>query len=237
MTLTLVSVYPDLLGTYGDSGNVVVLQRRLAWRGIPVTVVTTSARDPLPTSGDLYVLGGSEDDHQSLALERLRASAGLSTALDAGAHVFGVCAGLQLLGESIRDVHGVEHPGLGLLDVTTYRLPHRVVGEVVGDFTQAPGLPALTGFANHGSGSRLGPTAQPLARIRSGAGNDGADVTAGSQEGAVQGRVVATYLHGPVLARNPAFADWLLERVVGEPLEPLAAGPAEALHDERVRSS
>jgi CobQ-like glutamine amidotransferase family enzyme len=232
MTVTIVSVYPELLGTYGDSGNVLVLRRRLAWRGIDVEVVTTRVGDPLPTDADLYVLGGSEDDHQSRALEGLRRS-GFADAVAAGAHVFAVCAGLQLLGHSMRDVAGTSRDGMGLLDLTTSRLPRRVVGEVVADFVD-PALPPLTGFANHGGGSELGPAARPLARTRSGSGNDG---TVGSGEGAVQGTIVATYLHGPVLARNPAFADWLLERAVGERLEPLPEGPCVALHDERVRQS
>jgi CobQ-like glutamine amidotransferase family enzyme len=228
----IVSVYPELLGTYGDVGNVRVLERRLAWRDIPVEVVTVPVRDPLPVSGDLYVLGGSEDDNQARALEGLRQSP-FRQAVDAGAHVFGVCAGLQLLGTSLTDVRGVETAGLGLLDVSSKRLPRRVLGEVVADFRDpAAELPPLTGFANHGGGTTLGPAAQPLATARRGRGNEG---TEQGPEGAIQDRVVTTYLHGPVLARNPAFADWLLARALGHALEPLASDPSVALHDERVR--
>lgn len=231
MAFTLISVYPELLGTYGDVGNVLVLRRRLAWRGIPVEVVVVSAADPLPTSGDLYVLGGSEDEHQIRAQEGLQAS-GLCAAVDRGAHVFAVCAGLQLLGHSMRATSGAERPGLGLLDLTTDRLHRRVIGEVVADVVAAPGLPLLTGFANHRGGSRLGPAARPLARTRGDLSNEG---TVNSAEGAVQGNVVATYLHGPVLARNPSLADWLLERALGEPLAPLEEGRCLQLHDEGVR--
>lgn len=227
----IVSVYPELLGTYGDLGNVLVLERRLAWRGIAVEVVTVSARDPLPASGDLYVLGGSEDDNQARALEGLRASP-ILTAVDRGATVFGVCAGLQLLGAAMTDGDGVRTEGLGLLDVSTVRGDRRVLGEVVAGFGEAPELPALTGFANHAGATRLGPAARPLATTTRGRGNDG---TEGAPEGAIQGNVVATYLHGPVLARNPAFADWLLERALGRRLEPLVPDPAVRLHDERVR--
>lgn len=231
-SFVIVSVFPELLGTYGDVGNVQVLERRLAWRGIATEVVTVPVSKPLPVSGDLYVLGGSEDENQARALEGLRESA-LPRAVATGAHVFGVCAGLQLLGTTLTGVDGVEGAGLGLLDVTTRRLPSRVLGEVVADFDgAAAGLPQLTGFANHRGGSTLGADAHALATTRWGGGNDGNDQ---SPEGAVQGRIVTTYLHGPVLARNPAFADWLLERALGRSLEPLASDPAIALHDDRVR--
>ena len=144
---------------------------------------------------------------------------------------FGVCAGLQVLGRSFRDADGTAHEGLGLLDVTTTRLARRVVGEVVAAFGDDVDLPLLTGFANHGGGTEIGAGARPLATTTTGRGNDG---TFSGPEGAVQGNVVTTYLHGPVLARNPAFADWLLERVIGTALTPLPQGPAEALHRQRI---
>ena len=228
--LRIVSVFPELFGTYGDVGNVLVLQRRLAWRGLPVEIVNVSVGEAFPTSGDLYVFGGSEDEAQERALQALRTSRLVET-VDAGAHVFGVCAGLQVLSRSFGVGDGAVHEGLGLLDATTTRLAQRVVGEVVAAFPADRGLPLLTGFANHGGCTVLGPAAQPLGTTVLGRGNDG---ELGGPEGAVQGRVVSTYLHGPVLARNPAFADWLLERVLGAPLEALPVGPAEALHAERT---
>ena len=228
--LTIVSVFPELFGTYGDVGNVLVLERRLAWRGIPVEVVPVSVAQPFPTSGDLYVFGGSEDEAQERALVALRSSHLIQT-VEAGAHLFGVCAGLQVLGRTFQGGDGEVHEGMGLLDATTTRLDRRVVGEVVAVFNEQIGLPRLTGFANHGGGTELGLGASPLAKTVAGRGNDGLP---GGPEGAVQGRVVTTYLHGPVLARNPAFADWLLERVLGTPLEPLPPGPSEALHAERT---
>lgn len=228
---TIVSVYPELLGTYGDAGNVIVLERRLAWRRIPVEVVRVGVSEALPAHGDLYVLGGSEDDNQNRALEALRSSS-LAQAVAAGAHVFGVCAGLQLLGRTMTDERGRVREGLGMLDIDTTRLRRRAVGDVVASFPAPAGLPVLTGFANHGGGTTLGAAATALAMVTSGRGNTGA--SRGDAEGAVQGNVVTTYLHGPVLARNPAFADWLLQRASGLALDPLPAGPPEALHDERV---
>lgn len=226
----IVSVFPELLGTYGDGGNVQVLERRLAWRGRAVEVEVVPLSSAVPDGGDLYVLGGGEDSAQVLALEALRDGA-LTRAAGAGALVFGVCAGLQLLGHSFTGADGVQRDGLGLLDAVTTRLAHRVVGDVVADVDRSLGLPPLNGFANHGGGTALGPLAVPLAVTTSGRGNDG---STGGGEGALQGAVVATYLHGPVLARNPALADWLLSRVVDDPLEPLPPGVAEALHRERT---
>jgi CobQ-like glutamine amidotransferase family enzyme len=227
----IISVFPELLGTYGDVGNVTVLERRLAWRGIDAEVVTVGVEEPLPRGGDIYVFGGSEDDNQARALVALRSSHLLDT-VAGGAHLFAVCAGLQMLGRTVTGLDGVRVEGLGLLDAETSRIDKRVVGEVVAVAEEVV-LPPLTGFANHGGGTVLGPAARPLGRTIVGRGNEG---TTGGPEGAVQGTVVATYLHGPVLARNPAFADWLLERVTGLTLEPLPAGPAEALHDTLVRA-
>lgn len=224
--LRIASVLPDLLGTYGDGGNVRVLERRVAWRGHPVEVVTVLVGQAVPAEVDLYVLGGGEDEAQVTALAALRASP-LVRAVDSGAHVFGVCAGLQLLGEWFQGTDDVVHEGLGIIDAVTERLPERVVGEVVATFDPALGLPALTGFANHGGGTILGPRAAALATTVQGGGNDG---RVGGAEGAMQGRAVASYLHGPVLARNPALADWLLARVLGVALDPLPDGPPERLH-------
>lgn len=228
--LRIVSVFPDLLGTYGDGGNVRVLAQRLTMRGVPVDVVSVPLTCEVPADGQLYVLGGGEDDAQVQALQSLRAGQ-LSAAVERGAHVLAVCAGLQLLGTAFTGADAVRHEGLGLLDAETTRLPARVVGDVIGQFSAELGLPALNGFSNHGGGTVLGPAARPLATVTKGFGNDG---TARSAEGALQGTIVASYLHGPLLARNPALADWLLEQVLDRELPPLPAGPPEALHAERT---
>ena len=229
--LRIVSVFPELLGTYGDGGNIMVLGQRLAWRGVPHEVVTVALDEPVPCSGDLYVLGGGEDDAQLVALTALRRSSGLTQALDVGAHVFGVCAGLQLLGQRFDTATGTAYDGLGVLDAVTTRLTRRAVGEVAAEFDAELGLPTLTGFENHAGATTLGPAARPLATVTRGTGN-GADGSRG--EGALQGRVVATYLHGPVLARNPALADLLLSRALGRPLDELDPGPHELLRRQRL---
>lgn len=237
--LRIAVLYPELLGTYGDSGNILVLARRLAWRGLAAEVVRVHLGEPVPRGCDLYVLGGGEDDAQTVALDGLRRGGGLAGAVADGAHVFAVCAGLQLLGTSFRTGDGTSAAGLGLLDLSTDRLARRAVGEVLVAPDATLGLPLLTGFENHGGATRLGPAASPLGTVRRGTGNDGTSHggPAPRLEGAMQGRIVATYLHGPVLARNPALADLLLQRAFGCPLPSLRLTAVERLRSERLAGS
>lgn len=228
--LRLVSLYPDLLGTYGDVGNLQVLEARARWRGIEVETTVVHRQDPAPAGGDIYLLGGGEDLAQEGAADRLRRNPGIGfrRAVDAGAAVFAVCAGYQVLGQTYTDAHGGALPGLGLLDVTTDRGTPRAVGEML---AQPVGLelPTLTGYENHGGRTTLGPDAVPLGRTLVGIGNSEAQGT----DGVRRGRVVGTYLHGPALARNPALADLLLNWVVGT-LPPLDDELVEQLRRERL---
>ena len=212
--LRLVWVYPDLLSTYGDRGNLIVLERRARLRGIEVEPVFVNSDEPVPRDGDIYLLGGGEDLPQVLAARRLRADGGLAHAADRGAVVFAVCAGYQLLGTEFAGADGEPAAGLGILDIGSGRGDRRAVGEIVADVDPALGVPELTGFENHQGVTRLGPDAVPLAQVSVGIGNgDGT-------EGAHAGRVLGTYLHGPALVRNPGLADLLLGWVTG-PLRPL----------------
>jgi CobQ-like glutamine amidotransferase family enzyme len=220
-------VFPSLLGTYGDGGNASVLAQRLRWRGIAAETVDVEIDQPLPAEADVYVLGGGEDTAQTLAVSRL-ADGALARAAAAGKPVFAVCAGFQILGTTFLDGQGRVHPGLGLIDATTDRLPGtRAVGELLGHPVVAGLTEPLTGYENHGGRTVLGPDARPLAEVREGIGN-GTGV-----DGAVQGSVVATYLHGPALARNPALADWILRQVVGE-LAPIDDSEEQELRRERL---
>jgi CobQ-like glutamine amidotransferase family enzyme len=227
--ISIAGLFPELLGTYGDGGNADVLSQRLRWRGLEVETVTVAAGEPVPDSCDLYVLGGGEDGPQTLAAEELAASGALGRAVDRGAAVLAVCAGFQILGTSFVGPDGGAHAGLGLLDCTTRRgAGRRRVGEIVVKPEAFP-LPQLTGYENHQGVTRLGSGSRPLGRVVSGSGNDGGD----RSEGAVSGKVVGTYLHGPVLARNPAVADLLLSWIVGT-LAPLDDTEVEELRDERL---
>jgi CobQ-like glutamine amidotransferase family enzyme len=230
-TVRIVHVYPTILGLYGDRGNALVLAHRARRRGFSTEVLEVAHGQAIPVDGDVYVLGGGEDVAQIAATDGLRSDGGLARALDDGAALLAVCAGLQVLGETFT-ASGSQIEGLGLLDVTTGRREVRAVGELVADPVGLPGLAILTGFENHGGATTLGPRAVPLARVVSGVGNGDGSGT----EGAVQGRVVATYLHGPVLARNPALADHLLAMRLG-PLEPLSDPTVDRLRAERLASA
>jgi lipid II isoglutaminyl synthase (glutamine-hydrolysing) len=220
-------LFPSVLGTYGDGGNATVLTERLRLRGIAAQTVPVGIDEDVPGQVDLYVLGGGEDSAQTLAVSRLRHGV-LSQAVDSATPVFAVCAGFQILGETFLDGEGTVHAGLGLLDCRTDRLPgSRAVGELLGDAT-AVGVGTVTGYENHGGRTVLGPAARPFAAVRTGVGNGDAGA-----DGAVQGSVVATYLHGPALARNPALADHLLSAVCGE-LEPLDDLEVNELRQERL---
>jgi CobQ-like glutamine amidotransferase family enzyme len=218
--LRLVWVYPDLLSTYGDRGNLLVLERRARLRGLDVESVLVNADQPVPRQGDIYLMGGGEDLPQILAARRLRADGGLAAAARDGAVVFAVCAGYQLLGTEFGDEESQPVPGLEILNISSGRGQRRGVGEILADVSPALGVPRLTGFENHQGVTRLGPGVTPLAKVVTGVGNgDGT-------EGACAGRVIGTYLHGPVLVRNPGLADLLLTWAAG-PLPPVPAGDEE----------
>ena len=196
-SVRLVWVYPDLLSTYGDRGNLLVLERRARLRGFAVDSVSVHADQAVPRQGDIYLMGGGEDLPQILAARRLRADGGLAAVASAGAVVFAVCAGYQLIGAEFGGVDGQPVAGLEILDTRSGRGEHRGVGEIIADVDPELGVPRLTGFENHQGVTTLGPDARPLARVMVGVGNgDGT-------EGAYRGRVLGTYLHGPALVRNP----------------------------------
>jgi lipid II isoglutaminyl synthase (glutamine-hydrolysing) len=230
-------VYPELLGTYGDRGNAEVLAWRAARRGLAAEVVEVPAGEPVPPSLDLYVLGGGEDAAQAIAARLLRSAAGdgLRRAADQGRVLLAVCGAFQLLGRVYHDGGGRDIAGLGLLDLETTAGSPRLVGEVV---TMSREGELLTGFENHGGRSVLGPGVEPLGRVLRGGGNNGRDAT----EGARQGAVVGTYLHGPVLARNPALADLLLRQALERrgrrlgPLRPVGRDRAADLHLARLQA-
>ena len=214
--LRLVWVYPDLLSTYGDRGNLLVLERRARLRGIATESVLVDSDQPVPRQGDIYLMGGGEDLPQILAARRLRADGGLAAAAASGAAVLAVCAGYQLIGWEFAGEEGQPLPGLEIADIRSGRGERRAVGEVLAEVDPELGVPRLTGFENHQGVTRLGAGVRPLARVTAGVGNgDGT-------EGAFAGHVLGTYLHGPALVRNPGLADLLLG---------WAAGPLPELSD------
>ncbi len=228
-TLRVCALYPDLLNIYADRGNLLVLERRCAWRGIGFELAGRGLGDPLdPDAHDLFYIGGGQDRDQQLCATDLLATkrAALHAAAARDAVVLGICGGYQLLGHAY-ELDGEHIEGVGLLDVHTTREPGpRLIGNVavevslgsVGEAqTDRPGR-VLAGFENHGGRTRLGADAQPLGRVLSGHGNDGRS----GLEGARRANTIGTYLHGPLLPKNVWFADWLIAAALGVRLEQLA---------------
>lgn len=225
--LRIVWIYPDLLSTYGDQGNALVLESRARLRGINAEVVHVRSADPVPESGDIYLIGGGEDRPQILAAERLRRDGGLHRAIARGAAMLAVCAGYQIMGSTFGGEEGQPVDGIGLLDIASSRGPSRAVGELAAEVDAALNLPTLTGFENHMGITHLGPGVKPLSKVLSGIGNGN------GFEGCYAGHVVGTYLHGPALARNPALADLLLTWAAGD-LAPLDDTRYNQLRQERL---
>ncbi|QGU06240.1 cobyric acid synthase [Corynebacterium occultum] len=242
-------ILPDVLGTYGDDGNALVLRQRARMRGISAEIQTVKLNEPVPSSLDVYCIGGGEDTAQILAAEHLIKDQGLVRAARAGRPILAICAGLQILGDSFR-AGGRVVDGVGLIDATTVSLDTRAIGESQSVPTGA-GITAeltepLSGFENHMGSTLLGGDAQPLGKVTRGMGNcdtyNAADIAGDYKqkdaEGAVQGSVIATYMHGPVLARNPQLADLLLAQAMGiklAELEPLEIESVARLRKERVK--
>ena len=227
MRIRVGHLYPEYLNIYADRGNIAVLAERARVRGHELEIAPIGLGGALSgTAIDLFYIGGGQDREQALVANDLvtKASA-LREAADGGAPVLGVCGGYQLLGRSYRDTSGVELPGIGLLPLRTVAGERRMIGDVLLECELEPSeRRTLAGFENHAGRTRLDPGAEPLGRVLSGFGNDGES----GYEGCRKGRVIGTYLHGPLLPRNPWLADWLLSQALahrtgGEPapLEPL----------------
>jgi CobQ-like glutamine amidotransferase family enzyme len=229
--LAILNAFPLLSQAQGDEGNARVLAYRAGLRGIEATVASFHDPGPLPPA-DLYVVGGLEDEEHTELATRLRAGE-LADRVREGAAVLAVNAGYQVLGRRFQAAAGVHYDGLGLLDVVS-TWGDLAEGPVVTRPNPALGLPVMSGYECHHGRTELGPGLRPLAPLELGVGNGDGDDDAVAAEGAVWGRVVGTYLHGPVLARNPELADLLLAWALGRRLEPAAAGRAGELREQRI---
>jgi hypothetical protein len=232
-------LYPDYLNIYADRGNIAVLTERARARGHELEVAAIGMRDRVPDGIDLFYVGGGQDREQALVAHDLVAKAdALHDAVGGGAAFLAVCGGYQLLGRSYVDVAGTELPGIGLLPLHTVAGNTRMIGDVLlsCDWAERP----LAGFENHAGRTILDDGAEPLGRVLAGFGNDGRS----GFEGCRMGRVHATYLHGPLLPRNPWFADRLLEDALAhaglettlDPLEDALEETAHHVSAERART-
>jgi CobQ-like glutamine amidotransferase family enzyme len=223
--LRVCALYPDLMNIYADRGNLIMLERRARWRGLDFELSSAGLGEPLdPDGADLLYIGGGQDRDQIRCARDLaeRKREDVHAAVAGGAALLAVCGGYQLLGHAYQ--LGEERlPGVGLVDLETVRSDGpRLIGNVAIEVELDPGhRRVLAGFENHGGRTLLGPDAQPLGRVLSGHGNNGRD----GHEGVRRGKVIGTYLHGPLLPKNAWFADWLIATALDLP------GPLTRLDD------
>jgi lipid II isoglutaminyl synthase (glutamine-hydrolysing) len=236
-------LYPDYLNIYADRGNIAVFERRAAWRGIDLSVSSIGVAEAVePGAYDLYYVGGGQDREQALiAPDLAEKGKALGEAVAGGAAVLAVCGGYQLLGAFYRDVSGSEQPGAGVLPLYTVAGASRMIGDCMIECELEPGVQrTIAGFENHAGRTYLEEGAEPLGRVIAGFGNDGES----GFEGCRIGRAVGTYLHGPLLPRNPWLADWLLAQALGhaedgeapelEPLDDHLEERAHAVSSQRA---
>ena len=244
MTVICVAhLYPDYLNIYADRGNIAVLSRRAAWRGLELAVQAIEPGDLVePGAFDLFYVGGGQDREQALVAADLAAKGeALRAAVSAGAALLAVCGGYQLLGRFYRDRDGVELPGAGVFPLHTIAGERRMIGDVLLECSLDGEPRMLAGFENHAGRTILDEGAEPLGRVIAGFGNDGES----GYEGCRIGRALGTYLHGPLLPRNPWLADWLLaeatahatgERPAFEPLPDELEATAHDVSAARARA-
>lgn len=251
MRLRICHLYPDLLNLYGDRGNVLIISRRAAWRGIAVEIDKVSIDDRVRfTDYDIIFLGGGADQEQGLVSRDMEKKGPLLVeAAEEGVVILSICGGFQLLGRYYRSQDGSILPGVGLFDLYTEAGNRRLKGNIVIETGQglldemicySPGaFSTLLGFENHSGRTFLGEGVRPLGRVIRGNGNNGEDRT----EGACYKNAFGTYLHGPFLSKNPHFADLLIARALkrrhGEvsltPLDDSLEWQAHRIMKERLR--
>jgi CobQ-like glutamine amidotransferase family enzyme len=240
--LRLLALYPEQMNIYADRGNMIFLQRRCEWRGIPFEYAAAGPDEGFdPDAHDLIYIGGGQDRDQVLVAEDMRRTKrdAIAAAVEDGAALLAVCGGYQLLGH--RYQMGDESiPGLGIADLETVRDPGpRLIGNVSIEVDLGGGPRVLAGFENHGGRTHLGPEAEALGRVLHGHGNNGRD----HLEGVKRLNLVGTYLHGPLLPKNAWLADHLtalaLERRTGSrpELEPLGDELEASAHATALRAA
>lgn len=228
-TLTIGWLYPDLMSTYGDRGNIIALTKRCEWRDIEVNIVPIdqNTSDQKLKTIDLLFGGGAQDMEQDIVMQDLRGkkATAITQIIEEEKPALFVCGAPQIMGKYYEPAVGKRIDGLGIFDITTEnpgtdkpRLTGNIVAEVlwkniasnrlaIGDRRSAK---YVVGFENHGGRTRLGPTAKPFARVIKGFGNNGEDGT----EGVVYKNAIGCYFHGPLLPKNPQIADFLIAKAL-----------------------
>jgi CobQ-like glutamine amidotransferase family enzyme len=240
--LRLLALYPEQMNIYADRGNILFLQRRCEWRGIPFEYAAAGPGDGFdPGQHDLIYIGGGQDRDQVLVAEDMLETKrdSIASAVDDGAALLAVCGGYQLLGHRY-ELGDLSITGLGIADLETVRDPGaRLIGNVSIEVDLGQGPRVLAGFENHGGRTHLGPRAEPLGRVLHGHGNNGHD----RYEGVKRDNLIGTYLHGPLLPKNAWLADLLIALAIGRrtgsqpELEPLDDGLETSAHESALRAA
>lgn len=203
-TITILQLYPRDMNIYGDNGNLQVLVRRTEWYGFKPEVIAYNVGDTLPKSVDIVIGGGGQDSGQEkIHADLLKIGPQLKEWADKGVPMLLVCGLYQLFGHSFKTLAGTLLEGISILDVKTYGTNERLIGNIV---TNSGVFGDIIGYENHSGQTYLGETAQPFATVIKGAGNNSKD----GHEGALYNNVIGTYLHGSILPKNPAIADFLI---------------------------
>jgi CobQ-like glutamine amidotransferase family enzyme len=221
-------LYPKYMSTYGDRGNILTLWQRCRWRGIEVTVKELDLGNKInPAYIDLYFFGGGQDQAQKIIsddLQKIKRDQ-LRKAVRLGAVFLGICGGYQLFGHYYRPANETDVPGIGILDIVTIAGEKRMIGNIVVETNEKLKMnrKLIVGFENHSGKTYLGKRATPLGNVVVGYGNNGDDRT----EGAYQGNVFGCYLHGPLLPKNPQFADLLIKRALERKYGSISLAPID----------
>jgi len=205
--IKIVHIYPVEMNIYGDNGNVLVLKKRLEWRGIPTDVIKCGIGDKLPSDTHLIIGGGGQDAGQSLVADDLKTKARQIHKLsDNAAPMLMICGMYQMFGHYFKTQDGTRIPGISVLDIHTEAQDGRIIGNVEANTKWGE----IIGYENHSGRTFLGKDASNFGVTKMGQGNNGSDKT----EGAMQNNVFGSYLHGPMLAKSPVFADYLLSLAI-----------------------
>ncbi len=217
MKLSVAWLYPDLMSTYGDRGNMIVVQKRCEWRGIEVNIkemtLETDSREL--KSADLIFMGGAQDRQQKLVADDFLGQKAeiVKQLIDEDIPALFVCAAYQFMGHYYKPYQGAKIPGAGIFDLYTEHpgdQAQRLIGNVVAELIHFELRKTIVGFENHGGRTYLGPKLRPLARVITGYGNNGED----GSEGAIYKNAIGSYFHGPLLPKNPHLADWLIQKAL-----------------------
>ncbi len=215
MKLSIAWLYPDLMSTYGDRGNVIVLEKRCLWRGIDATIVPITLESKVMSlmSCDLIFMGGAQDRQQKLVGKDFLENKApvVKEMVEKGIPALFVCAAYQFVGHYYKPYQGEKIPGAGIFDLYTEHpgdQAKRLIGNVTAEIISSK--KTIVGFENHGGRTYLGKTLAPFARVKRGFGNNGVD----GYEGAMYKNSIGSYFHGPLLPKNPHIADWLIEKAL-----------------------